>query len=250
DGAEEIDQDARKHGCRLDEWQRGEDGAHPSMVSQQKAHAGVGNFGAQRGSLRKYPRRAPGLAPVRCYKTMRRPSGSNDAGRLAVESSAGAGLDRIRYLSVTASRLALPAPKLEPRDEETDMKISRVMTLASLGAVLWIPCALAADPPAAMPGDDALTCEQLYAQGSAEAQRDQQERARKNEEMRNQRRATAALVTGAVLTGGMGGTAQAAQKAVEAQTDKQMSELSGPQSNPRMEHLKRLWAQKHCVRKG
>ncbi|MGZ5238807.1 MAG: hypothetical protein ACXWCN_01700 [Caldimonas sp.] len=130
------------------------------------------------------------------------------------------------------------------------MKISRVMTLASLGAVLWIPCALAADPPAAMPGDDALTCEQLYAQGSAEAQRDQQERARKNEEMRNQRRATAALVTGAVLTGGMGGTAQAAQKAVEAQTDKQMSELSVPQSNPRMEHLKRLWAQKHCVRKG
>lgn len=130
------------------------------------------------------------------------------------------------------------------------MTISRVLiSAASLGAALWIPCALAADPPAAKPGDDALTCEQIYAQGAAEAQRDQQERAKRNDEQRRQLRGTAALVSGTMLTGGLSGTGPAAQKAVEAQADKQMAELSAPQSNPRMERLKQLWAQKHCVMK-
>ena len=130
------------------------------------------------------------------------------------------------------------------------MTISRVLTFAaSLGAALWIPCALAADPPGSQPGDSALTCEQIYAQGAAESQRDQQERAKRNDEQRRQAHATGALVAGAMLTGGLGGTGQVAQKAVEAQADKQMAELTAPQSNPRMDHLKQLWAQKHCVKK-
>jgi hypothetical protein len=83
----------------------------------------------------------------------------------------------------------------------------------------------------------------------AEAQRDQQERTQRNEQLRAQRDATGALVAGAMLAGGLGGTGQAAQMAVEAQADKQMGLLSAPRSNPRMETLKQLWAQKHCVMK-
>ncbi len=129
------------------------------------------------------------------------------------------------------------------------MPTSKASTCAaSIAAVFWLPCALAADPPAAKPGDEALTCEQIYAQVDAEVQRAQQERDKKAEELRNQSRTTKALVTTAMLTGGLGGTGQAAQMAAEAQADKTMA-LSAPPPNPRMEHLKQLWAQKHCVKK-
>lgn len=117
---------------------------------------------------------------------------------------------------------------------------------------LWIPAAMPggapADAPGVMPGDDALTCEQIYAQGMAETQRGQQERRQKNEQLRAQSAATGALMTGAMLTGGLGGTGQAAQAAAEAQADRQMALLGAPQSNPRMDHLKQMWAQKHCVK--
>jgi hypothetical protein len=136
------------------------------------------------------------------------------------------------------------------------MSTMRKMVTAWAVGVLWIPAAIAAGTAAntaanasgAMPGDDALTCDQIYAQGMAETQRDQQARSQRNEQMRRQNMGTAALVTGAMMTGGLGGTGQAAQAAVDAQTDKQMALLSTPQSNPRMDHLKQLWAQKHCVR--
>jgi hypothetical protein len=123
---------------------------------------------------------------------------------------------------------------------------------------LWIPAAIAAgtaasataDTSGAMPGDDALTCDQIYAQGMAESQRDQQARNQRNEQMKRQSMGTAALVTGAMMAGGLGGTGQAAQMAAEAQADKQMAMLGAPpQSNPRLDHLKQLWAQKHCVKK-
>ena len=46
-----------------------------------------------------------------------------------------------------------------------------------------------------------------------------------------------------MLTGGMGGTGQAAQMAAEAQADRQMAMLGAPPpSNPRMAHLKQLYA--------
>jgi hypothetical protein len=124
--------------------------------------------------------------------------------------------------------------------------------------ILWIPAAIAAGTAAspstnasgALPGDDALTCDQIYAQGMAETQRDQQARNQRNEQMKRQNMGTAALMTGAMMTGGLGGTGQAAQMAAEAQADRQMAMLGAPpQSNPRMDHLKQLYAQKHCVRK-
>ena len=147
-----------------------------------------------------------------------------------------------------------------------------------IGALLWIPVASAADPTAtgssgeagihggvsaALPpapqnpgatdsgirlGDESLTCEQIYAQGAAEAQREQEERNATREQMRAQSSAMAALMTGAMLTGGLGGTGLAAQKAAEGQADRQMAELGRSQSNPRKEHLRQLWTQKHCVK--
>jgi hypothetical protein len=131
------------------------------------------------------------------------------------------------------------------------------VTAWAVGA-LWIPAAIAAgtvanataDTSGAMPGDDVLTCDQIYAQGMAESQRDQQARNQRNEQMKRQSKGTAALMTGAVMAGGLGGTGQAAQMATEAQMDRQAAMLGAPpQSNPRLDHLKQLWAQRHCVKK-
>jgi hypothetical protein len=129
------------------------------------------------------------------------------------------------------------------------MTIPKLLTsAATLAAALWIPCAQAADPPAAKTGDDAMTCEQIYAQVDADLKRAQQERDKKAEEMRTQGRATKTLGVAALVTGGVGGTAQAYQAAAEAQADNTMALTAAPPPNPRTEHLKQLWAQKHCVK--
>jgi hypothetical protein len=118
-----------------------------------------------------------------------------------------------------------------------------------LGSSLWAPYAWPVDPPGSKPGDDALSCEQIYAQGLAESQREQQERNAKSEELRRQGNATRALLTGATLTGGMGGTGQMAQKAAEGQAATEMAMLAPPAPNPRKERLLQLWTQKHCEKK-
>jgi hypothetical protein len=136
------------------------------------------------------------------------------------------------------------------------MSMIRGRVVAWAIATLWFPAAIAAgaaantaaNAPGVMPSDEVLTCEQIYAQGMAEAQRDQQERSQRNEQLRTQRAATGALLTGAMLTGGLGGTGQAAQAAAESQADRQMALLNSPPSNPRMQHLKQMWAQKRCVK--
>ena len=102
----------------------------------------------------------------------------------------------------------------------------------------------------ALPGDDALTCEQIYAQGMAESQRDQQARAQRNDQRRAELAGMSALITGAALTGGLGGTAAAANASAQAQADKTIAQLGAqPPSNPRLDHLKQLWSRKHCVMK-
>ena len=108
--------------------------------------------------------------------------------------------------------------------------------------------AAAAAPSGTRSGDDALTCEQIQAQGMAEAQRDQEERSRQSAEMGAQQKATMGLATAAMLAGGLGGTAQAAQKAAEANADRSVAMLgTTPQINPRLERLKELSAHKHCT---
>lgn len=137
------------------------------------------------------------------------------------------------------------------------MATMRKVVTVWAAAILWIPAAIAADTAAnpavnrsgAMPGDDALTCEQIYGQVMAETQREQQERDQRNAQRRAQGAATGALITGAMLTGGLGGTGQAAQKAAEAQADSGVALLGTPQTNPRKEYLKQLWTQKHCSKK-
>ena len=133
--------------------------------------------------------------------------------------------------------------------------LRQAITASAFGALcaLWTAGALAApaataaaDPSGAMPGDDALTCEQIFQQGMAESQKDQQARSQRNAELKAQGQATGALVTGAMLAGGMGGTGQAAQAAAEATADRQMAMLTPPPPNLRMQHLKLLYAQKHC----
>lgn len=132
--------------------------------------------------------------------------------------------------------------------------LRRTIAAWTVGA-LWIPVTIAAGPAAgaqdnsgAMPGDDALSCEQIFAQGMAESKRDQQARQQQIDQMRAQGAGTAALVTGAMLAGGLGGTGQAAQAAVEAGADRQMAMLGAPpQQNPRMQHLRQLYAQKQCA---
>jgi len=109
-----------------------------------------------------------------------------------------------------------------------------------------------ADSDAAQPGDEQLTCEQIYAQGMAQSQRDQQERNKKNEHRRAQSAATAALIVAGSTVGQLDpshATALAANKAAENMADTTIAELGATQSNPRMDHLKQLWAQKHCVTK-
>jgi hypothetical protein len=129
------------------------------------------------------------------------------------------------------------------------MTISKLLTAAaSMGAALCVYGGPAADT-GARPGDDALTCAQIHAQATAETEREEEERARKREEIRAQSRAGAALLVGATLAGGLGGTGQAANAAAQAGADRSIAMLSPPPSNPRMDHLKQLWAQKRCVQK-
>ena len=132
------------------------------------------------------------------------------------------------------------------------MRANRKLAIAvgGLAAALFVTVPRAAEMPGALPGDDALTCDQIYAQGMAESQKDQQQRERSNQERKAQVQGTAALVTGAMLTGGLGGTGIAAQKSAEATVDRQMADLAAPpKTNARLDRLKELWTQKHCVRK-
>jgi hypothetical protein len=115
----------------------------------------------------------------------------------------------------------------------------------AVGIAAWISPVAAADVPGSMPGDEKLTCDQIYQQGMAESQRNQQEIAKRSAQMKAQNAGTAALVTSALLTGGA--TGPAAQAAAEAQADSTMAQLGrGPQVNVRSQRLRQLYAEKKC----
>lgn len=106
--------------------------------------------------------------------------------------------------------------------------------------------------PGALAGDDSLTCEQIYAQGAAVSQREQEERGRKSAEMRQQAEAAAAATTGASLLGAMPGAgraaAMAANHAAERYAERTVAEASAaPPPNVRKERLRQLWTDKHCA---
>jgi hypothetical protein len=137
--------------------------------------------------------------------------------------------------------------------------IRKVVASWVVGA-FWIPATVAAGPApdaaanasGALPGDDALTCEQIYAQGMAETQRAQHERSKDMERRRMETGGMMALAIGASTVGQLDpshASAIAANQAAQGMADKTIGELKGPPPNPRMDHLRQLWAQKHCVKK-
>ena len=129
----------------------------------------------------------------------------------------------------------------------------------TLCTVLGVPAAIAgdagarADASGAMPGDDALTCDQIYAQGMAQSRRDQEERAKASARQKAQVDSLAALAVTADTVGQLDPShtaARATQKTAEAQADQTLAMLGRtPQPDPRLVHLKQLWAQKQCVSK-
>jgi hypothetical protein len=145
-----------------------------------------------------------------------------------------------------------PAARLPSSFRGNAMSTIRTRTTAAIIVAIWmVGAALAADPSTASgarPGDDALTCDEIYAQGMAESQREQQEREKTRQQMKAQQMGTAALLASAMATGGA--TAPLAQKAAEADADRTIAMLGTPQqANARLQRLKQLWAQKQCVRK-
>ena len=147
----------------------------------------------------------------------------------------------------------------------TTSNIARI--LCGVGAVFSIACAAGpapapvpapAPPPAAVPGtqpgDEALTCEQIYAQGAAESEREQQERARRNDARRQETHATVGLIAGAMLMSGVPGAGPAAAMAANTSAEnlaaKTVAEGANvPPVNARKERLRELWTRKQCVKK-
>jgi hypothetical protein len=127
-----------------------------------------------------------------------------------------------------------------------------IVTVLSLCAAPLAAPAVAGDrPPGTLPGDEALSCEQIYEQGMAESQREQQERDRKNDERKAQAQgmkgliiaATAAQATPAAKAAGI-----AANTAAQNMADKTVAELGDvPPTNARKERLRQLWTQKQCT---
>jgi hypothetical protein len=119
-----------------------------------------------------------------------------------------------------------------------------------LGVALWAPCAFADEIPGARPGDEALSCAQIYAQGQAESQREQEQRNEKAHAMKRQQQGFTALLGTAIATGGLVG-GNAAQKSGEDLANSQFKLAdTANQPNPRKERLRQLWTQKRCAAPG
>jgi hypothetical protein len=138
------------------------------------------------------------------------------------------------------------------------MTLSKPLSaVAALGLAVCSGLAPAADPPAANPDEDALTCEQIYALGAAESHRAQLEREGKAAAIGRQMQANQALLTTLNVTGGaitMAApatipaltAAAAAAQVGQVQLADEMLKTAAPQANPREEHLKELWTRKNC----
>jgi hypothetical protein len=128
--------------------------------------------------------------------------------------------------------------------------VLRRTTSPAPAVALWAGCALADEIPGAKPGDEALSCEQIYAQGMAESLGDQQARDQRTQAMRAQQQSLMGTLGVAIATGGMVG-GKAVQKSGE--------EVLAPQGriaetanlpNARKHRLRQLWAEKQSVAPG
>jgi hypothetical protein len=116
-----------------------------------------------------------------------------------------------------------------------------------LGLVCCAACAFALELPGGKPGDAALSCGQIYAEGMAESQRDLRARDDKLQAQAQRQQGLMGLAGTAMATGGLVG-GRAAQAAAEDLAKSQNRLLDGAnQANPRKERLRELWNQKRCT---
>ena len=127
--------------------------------------------------------------------------------------------------------------------------------LACLGMfVACVSVTAAAEDPAARPGDEALSCDQIYAEGMAIVQKEQQQRDATRSKLETQTKGTAALVGAAMTVGQLDpthATAVAAQASAEGTMRSQIdvaAQAGATKPDARKEHLRTLWTQKHCVK--
>jgi len=120
----------------------------------------------------------------------------------------------------------------------------------ALAVALCATSALADEISGARPGDEALTCEQIYAQGMAESQRDQQVRDQKTQAMRQQQQAFKAELGVAVATGGLVGGPAVEKSGQELLASQGRMGETLNQPNARKERLRQLWTEKHCAAPG
>jgi len=127
--------------------------------------------------------------------------------------------------------------------------------LACLGMLLaCVSVAVAGDDPAARPGDEALSCDQIYAEGMTIVQKEQQQRDATRSKMEAQTKGTAALLGAAMTVGQLDpthATAVAAQASAESTMKNQIdvaAQAGAAKPDARKERLRTLWTQKHCVK--
>jgi len=122
--------------------------------------------------------------------------------------------------------------------------------VAALGAAMWANCAVAEGVPGAKAGDEALSCDQIYAEGMAETQAEQQARNQKAQALKLQEKSLIGTIGAAMATANpVVGTAANAQALGLAESTNRLADAPN-QPNARKERLRQLWTQKNCTTSG
>ena len=117
----------------------------------------------------------------------------------------------------------------------------------AIAVAAWSSPALADGNPGAKPGDEALSCQQIYAEGMAETQREQDARNQKTEAMKAQQKAFLGTLGTAMATGGLVGGAAVQKSGEDMLSSQGRIADTANQPNPRKDRLRQLWTEKHCA---
>lgn len=121
---------------------------------------------------------------------------------------------------------------------------------AALGVAMCANCAVAEGVPGAEPGDEALSCAQIYAEGMAETQRKQQARDEKAQALKLQEKSLIGAIGATMATGNpIAGLAANAQALGLAHSTNRLADAPD-QPNARKERLRQLWTRKNCTTSG
>ena len=136
----------------------------------------------------------------------------------------------------------------------TTTKMLMILSLAGACLLVLLPRAAAARDDGSRPGDESLSCDEIYAQGLAIVGKEQQQRDATRSKMEAQTKGTAALVGAAMTVGQLDpthATGIAAQAAMEGTMQSQVdlaAQAGAVKPDVRKERLRALWTQKHCVK--